>query len=534
VREADPTRALVAATAVADTGPAGSGSGAPVGGLEAQPVTAYASAPKAWLYRPVMRAFFLNRTHELGWQLRPADVQARLRRQFDLRIDDDELQAALDSLEAWGALTADADFSDAEDVREFRRVKRVYDLTPKAEEFEKALERIDHLVRQAGSLQGTRLPTIRDTLRRLVDELGGQEPDRVRLRSGLQALKEETTELREGATDFMAELGRLLSGGEAIDEEQFARFKIGLLEHLQDFQRALKTCSEAIIEAIGGIDRLGAPRMCGLVADLDPAPPLHVDGADQRAIKLELRLREWHGARSWFVGDGAQAAFWSVLDAKVTDAILAVISIAERLQSRLGRPHDRSAAWETLARRLQHATDEAEAHAWFAGATGLVAPRHFSAREADPDAVVNPGSTPWAAAPAAPVAAHLRRPGGRRPGAGAPPRLQDTGEIAARVAERQAREREQLAAVRARFCVGGALRLSLLAALSSAEFEHLMAWIGRAFEQPADALRVRRALSDDGRLEIALRPPQDGARTMIATADGRLDCPDYGLEVREL
>lgn len=98
------------------------------------------------------------------------------------------------------------------------------------------------------------------------------------------------------------------------------------------------------------------------------------------------------------------------------------------------------------------------------------------------------------------------------------------------MAQRRGVERAELATVLERFADRGAVRLSDVAQVDERELTHLLAWISRAYEAPARD-GVRRAASSDGRGEIRLVEPPDGVRTTLHAPHGRLETPDYRLEV---
>jgi hypothetical protein len=81
-----------------------------------------------------------------------------------------------------------------------------------------------------------------------------------------------------------------------------------------------------------------------------------------------------------------------------------------------------------------------------------------------------------------------------------------------------------------RFADRGTVHLSDLAQVEERELIHLLAWISRAYEVPARD-GVRRAGSSDGRGEIRLVEPPNGARTTLRAPHGTLETPDYRLEV---
>jgi len=133
-------------------------------------------------------------------------------------------------------------------------------------------------------------------------------------------------------------------------------------------------------------------------------------------------------------------------------------------------------------------------------------------------------------APPAPVVAHLRQPGMGTPGRGRGAPIPDTTAGRRLVAERHRREREELNELLGRFAERGAVRLSQLSEVDECEFMHLRAWISRAYEAPAHE-GTRTLVSSDGRAAIKLAEPGDGARVTLATPLGRLEMPDYRLEV---
>ena len=98
--------------------------------------------------------------------------------------------------------------------------------------------------------------------------------------------------------------------------------------------------------------------------------------------------------------------------------------------------------------------------------------------------------------------------------------------------QRRHGERTELEAVLRRFAERSPLTLSALDELDPGSFTHLLGWLSRAYETPAVGGR-RQASSSDGRAEIVLVAPPNGARTMLRVPHGRLDTPDYRLEVRQ-
>jgi len=496
-------------------------------------VLRYAVAEGAERYRRIMRVLCTEHRN-FGLRLSPEAVGERLRDAFELELDPLAVASHLEQLHAWGAVTREYDTGLARTARELRRNRFTYDISPAGKRTEELLEALDQLGATVGALEGSRLPAIRDALRRIARLLDAESPDGVELRSEFEALTGEIERLHAGASDFMSSLNVVIVRSEQIDEADFDRCKGVLIEHLQGFRAALRSHSEEIVEALRTVDRLGAERMIALIVSALELPELPGLTREQLAAQRQRELHgQWLGVRSWFIEGDGRSSPWAALNAKIIDAIRAVLDIAERIVDRRANRADRARACERLALLVHEAPSEEDAVALVAAAIGFAPPRHVSVPEEDPEAVAHPGSTTWLGAPSAPVVAHLRRPGMRMPGAGSGAPIRSADAARARLRERARREREELDALLARLAGRGPVRLSGLAVLGEGEFRHLLGWIGRAFETPAGPAGVRRAESRDGRAEILLRAPAPGtARVQLRVPQGRFEAPDYALEVR--
>jgi uncharacterized protein (TIGR02677 family) len=518
----------VEARALAEPVPAEERSAPP---LSAQPVLKYAVVEEAERYRRLMRVLFLE-NQSFGLPLTPSQVGARAREQFGLELDAEALDAALDQLHAWGALHRDYDTSLVTRARDLRRRRFTYDISAAGKRAEVLLRELDGLTEAVGVLDGNRLPEIRDALARLGRELAEERPDGAALRRELERLLDEVGRLHDGASDFMSRLNRIIVTSEQVDEEEFEQCKAVLVEHLQGFRGALRRHADEIAERVRAVDALGPERLAAEIVAAEELLALPGFSAEQLAAQRHNELLEqWRGARAWFLGVDGRSSPWAALAEKVVDAIRAVLDIAERLIDRRVNRASRARACEHLA-RLVHDAPAAEAQALLSAALGWAPPRHLGTPEADPDAVHAPAATSWLEAPPASVLAHLRRPGGRAPGAGTGAPIRRAGELGHRVAERRAAERVELERALERFQGRGAVRLSSIARLDHGDFRHLLGWIGRAFEAPAGDDGTRRAAAHGGRARIVLRAPRaDVPRVVLQTPHGRFETADYALEV---
>ncbi|MGA2009793.1 MAG: TIGR02677 family protein [Solirubrobacteraceae bacterium] len=501
--------------------------------LSAHPVLRYATADEAAVYRRIMRVLYLEH-QAFGLRLRPAQVADRLRERYGLSVDLDWLEERLAALDHWGAVERDHDAGLASTAAEWRRNRFTYDVTPAGRLTEELLARLDALGEEIGRLDTARLPSIRDALAKLADQLAGSEPDGSQLRGLFERVLAEVEALHAGALAFMRSLGDLMRTVERVGEAEFERGKGALLEHLQGFKKSRMQHSADILTQIERIEATGPAVLVARIVDAEAfvALPGGVSIDAQRASRTSELLGRWHGLRAWFVGEDDSSSPWRTLNDQVVDAIRAVLAIAERLIERRSVRVDRAGVLLALAGQVAGAPP-GEATAWLRAALGLRTPRHVGVHEQDAEQIADRGRTTWLEAPPAPVVAHLRTPGVRTPGTGRGARIADLSESRRQFEERRVAERRELDELLGRMSARGPVRLSLLERVDAHEFRHLLGWIGRAYESPADRDGIRRASSTDGRITIALRAPRDPhqERARLRAPHGVLDLPDFQIEV---
>ena len=317
-----------------------------------------------------------------------------------------------------------------------------------------------------------------------------------------------------------------VTSGEFVEQQDV------IIAYLQGFHRDLRQSAAPIFASITEIEALGVDRLVDLALSARALPPSigELTEAEIREQARRAELARWQAVRTWFGEDGSGDAPWALLTTKLLDAIRAVIDLAERLIDRAAGRRDRAAAWDALA-RLAAGPEAAGAPACLAVACGLRPPRHLSGPEDDADQHASPGSLSWRDAPSIEVAAHLRSPGRRAAGAGTPARLAGNDALAARIRRSQEEERAHLARLEHRLRSGEPLRMSELHRLHPVELSHLLGLLSRAFAQRAAADGTRSTKTADGSADLLLVPPEDEARACIEADHGRLDCPDYAIEL---
>ena len=416
--------------------------------LGAHQVLRYAVVDEAETYRRIMRVLYLEH-QSFGLRLRPAQVADRLRDRYALTLDQELLEDRLTSLDNWGAVEKDHDASLASTAAEWRRNRYTYDVTPGGRLTEELLAQLDALGEEIGRLDTARLPAIRDALANLAQELETDEPDGNNLRALFERLLVEVEALHAGALAFMRSLGDLMRAVERVGEDEFERGKGALLEHLQGFRKSRMRHSAEVLALIERIEQHGPDQLVGeIVADeVFVALPGGATVEDQSARRRAELLERWSGLRAWFVGDQDNGSPWRTLNDQVVDAIRAVLAIAERLIERRSLRVDRGGV-------LLHSQRGWPRHRRGTPAPGCAphsecGPRGTSASRKRSGAGRRARTRWWHQAPPAPVVAHLRMPGIRKPGGGRGAPIGDLSEGRPRLEQRRARSGGSWRAARA-------------------------------------------------------------------------------------
>ncbi|MEZ7131980.1 DUF2397 family protein [Nonomuraea sp. AD125B] len=326
-------------------------------------------------------------------------------------------------------------------------------------------------------------------------------------------------------------------------------------------------------------------------ADLSPSradlSPSRVDlspfqaGQDPVAAWLEERAVRWEELRAWF---GAEDGGARRLHDQARQAVVALLESLDRIADARHRPVGAAADFRALARWFAAAPTEEDAHRLWDAAFGLGPARHAHLGHADAELV--PAGVPWARAEPVEVSALLRARG-RTERVGRTGRVRDVTALRAERRARAARERAALEAAWSSLTTTsstppstagpsspspggpsssgagglgssgagepgssgavalgaagaggagssgtGAVRLSRLGELDHDGLGRLLDLLGRALAERPDSTGFRRATTADGRIEIVLRDPEDGAMAELRTPEGCFRAPDYLIDLR--
>lgn len=341
----------------------------------------------------------------------------------------------------------------------------------------------------------------------------------------LSELEGHLESLVGGVKQFNGELQRLLRD-DSGELDTFFDVKQATVAYLQEFVTNLDGRRRTITEAVGRIEAHGLELLHGRAlrgADL-PALP----GSDPAPAWLEQRAAKWDGLRAWFRPVDGTAGRVTALQDMARRAIVALMRVLERHAETRRHASSAAADFRALARAFSAYSDPVDVHRLAAAAFGLWSARHLHIGLVDDDVV--PAATPWAAAPRVPVSPYLRTRG-RVEHVARAAGVRDVTELRRSRQQRAARERAELEAAWDRLGTSGAVRLSSLGELELGRFERLLDLIGRALSSTKDSTGHRRGITADGRVEMVLRDPGDGARATVYTPRGAFTGPDYVLDV---
>lgn len=487
----------------------------------------FTTGEKAELYGAILQAFGAA-NERLETALGLDEVRTRLRTVGWLdAVHDDDLQEALRKLREWQLL--DVVQNHAENYRtaeEYERRNLQYSLTRRGEAAFAGVEHALSVLASTGALQTAVLEAVTDRLDELYVLLGDSASSDRRVFTTLQELEGHLEALLANTKAFNGELQRLLRA-EGADLATFREVKAATVAYLQEFLVNLDQRGRTVATAVERVERRGVSLLHERALRGAELPPV-ADG-DPAPAWLERRRARWEGLRAWFrPADGARPRVEQLHDV-ARRAIVTLLQVLDRITESRRRSSSAVQDFRELARWFAAAPGEDDLHRLWSAAFGLGPARHAHLAHPDPELVPSSGS--WAEAPPVEVSALLRT-SGRTERFTRTGKVRDIGGIKAARAERARKERVELEAAWDLLGTDGPVRLSGFGMLDHTVFERLLDLLGRALAVRPDAGGTRRAVTSDGRVEIVLRLLPDGGRAVLRTSHGRLEGPDYLVEIR--
>ena len=523
---------------------------------EPQPF-AYLSTPNAVLYGRVLGVFAQARARFTVY-LRPEDVLADLRGESGTEIIAIEpVSAALEQLESWGNLHADADTGRVTTVEDFHRARYLYQLTRHGQAAVAAIAAYEQALGHRGQLQAVALEDIAEQLSALLVLGRDQDPDPAKAHLALLGLVDRFTSLADNAEAFMASLRRTIDFQDG-DEEAFIAYKDRLIGYIERFIADLANRGAQIADLLGRLNASGTSRLLILAAQREAADavpddeepvgqagkrendetPVEITAAT--AAALAAWENRWRGLTDWFVSQSAQRPSQAkLLRTSAVSAITNLVNTVSALNERRGGRVDRSADFRALARFFAEAPSDEDAHRLWRAAFALTPARHLSVdaetEESWSREQLAP-NTPWEQAPPLQISPRLRETGSyeRR---GSPNKVADRSAARVLLAEQAELEAAQTAAARSRLATDGPTLLSELGGpegLDRQGFRLFLAVLGDALAARTPGEAECSATTGDGTMEVRLKLVDESKTIDIPTEDGVLSGPEHVIEILDL
>lgn len=487
----------------------------------------FTDGDRGGLYVSVLQAFG-EANDRLETALGIDDVRARLRSVGWLdALTDEDLSGALDQLGKWDLV--DVIQNHTENYRtasEYERRNLQYSLTRRGEAAFAGVVHAMGVLASTGALQTAVLDAISDRLGDIVNQLGdGSCTDR-RIFGTLAELEGHLDALRSNTKRFNGELQRLLRA-DGAEPATFHEVKAATVAYLQEFLTNLDQRAHAIANRVRQVQDHGVGvlhQRALLGAELP-----RLAGEDPGPAWLAQRRARWDGLCAWFLPVGGAQPRVEQLHLVARRAIVTLLQVLDRITESRRRASSAVADFRELARWFTVLPAQADLHRLWSAAFGLSPARHAHLCHPHPELVSSTES--WRQAPAVEVSPLLRT-AGRTERFSRTGRVRDVSVIKAARAARARREQAELRAAWDLLDTGGPVRLSAFGTLDHVVFERLLDLLGRALSTESEQSGFRRATTADGKVEIVLRPPADGAVARVWTPRGRFAGPDYELAIR--
>jgi uncharacterized protein (TIGR02677 family) len=481
----------------------------------------YATLPEAAEYLAIMRTFTSDIAGLLSDQS-AAEVAARLRDR-GIELDSDTADARLSYLVEHGNLARSPRENEAHSVREYLQVRSRYQLTQIGELVHRQVEELLSTAERAREVSSEMLNGILSGLTRLgtYEDAGLASTDPDRLASEIGTVFAQFERLVESTRDFYSYLSQVLVRFD-LDRAEFKAFKTALLNYLQRFVDDIARHMPQLADVLIRIE----PQVEALCERANEGQRLlSLDGRAARRAR-GLDPADWDSLHAWFVGSGRRESDASGVRRLATDAMRALLVNLRRIASAAEREQSRYGDLLKLAGWFDGADDDT-AHALWAAAFGLYSCRHLGmAAESDDQPV--PAATSWWRGPVADVPLTLRQYGNRTARGRAGSRADFAAAKRARVAEREAAEREHretLAELARHPGQLGSVRLSDQARTALLDlYSRALAGHGRPLTRDAEAD------ASAGGVRIAVRRTP-GESTVITSPAGRMELVGLSIAV---
>ena len=478
----------------------------------------YLTAERSITYRAIIDVFAAAKA-EFSLHLRPAEIRTALGWQ-SLSLEMDELDSALQQLEAWGNLQSYQDKADVASLADYYRKSLLYQLTAAGEAAHASTLTFAERLAQQAKLDARALERIADgagQLERLIQQLRVQPDsiDSMLVLTTLRSLCQDADELTSRAQSFFRWLHEQTES-DRNDLQAFLAYKERLIDYLQQFVGELITTGNEIATRLNRISKDEYTQLAQLTAVEEIGLPRAGEEAEHPTRIRESALR-WRqrlvGLCGWFSRQGTRPAQLEQLRAAARAAIPRLIQLAGQMNDQQSGRSDRVADLRTLATHFLRCRNDAEAHQLFRAAFALSPCRHLridlpTIEDRDQNPIKT--SERWVDARPVEFSPQLRK-SGRQPGAAPHRRIVDRSEQRAAAKRRLQMETGKKDSSRETLIALGKRKLSQIGELDHDAFHLLLELIELANAHPTPHRnraipQIIRATSRDGSVQIALNP----------------------------
>ncbi|KPV61047.1 hypothetical protein QJ48_02145, partial [Paenibacillus sp. A3] len=476
------------------------------------PELKYINADNVTRYRAIMR-FLYQQYQKLNYWLKPEQIYEGLMSWNLLKnYSFEQCQIDLEQLVEWGNLSSRHDGGRAVTVEEYLRKKFQYLLTPYSIEIERLLENLETVRGYGGSLEPTLFDTIAETLLKIREKSGIYEPG-----ESLEfwnILYSSFQKLHEASVDYIASLQTSVAE-ELMVTDAFLLYKDSITLYLQDFVHALQRRSYKIEGHLNQITNgVRDIFLHAVVEDEWRIPKL--DEMISKEQYLNEIFEKWDGLNRWFNGEAGSVSELMLLENATKDAIVKIVRCALRIQERKRSTVSRRKELDYLGQWFYRTDNLESAHKLAAYAFGIFPTRHLQGE--DLRGSDNQEMSMWEEAPMVKTLRSRSRKKNDR---------QDTEPILDHSKKKEEIRKEFIKQHKKelQFLVKMVeierINLSELGKIPFSTRMQILHWISRCNASIASFFQTSEGI------EIKLRKPSTGQRTILLCEDGELELQDY-------
>ena len=325
-------------------------------------------------YRAIMRTFFQH-SHQYHYRLAAQEVMEAVRADLNREYHLDACKRDLESLVAWGNLTALPDMSRVTTIADFRSPVLLYQATPDALEFEAFIEKHMHVGASEGGLHQGDLLSLLETLQQIDRWLQEEQSAHTleRCQQIANAWQQAFSTWERVTNDAAQYLGSMNQDAQhSADLNAYFVYKNVVTTYIHDFADALAQYSQTLRKLFLHWSTTGKSELLlSFILSTTPPSPTLVDNRNSWSEDVHRQMK---ALSEWFLQERNAAMF----SRAAHDAIEKVVSRAYALAASMRPQTDYVSMLHTLASSLLHVEDLETAAFLFASAFACTTPIHLA------------------------------------------------------------------------------------------------------------------------------------------------------------